>query len=164
VTGLSVNSVAAIFRKLRVYFWDAGIFADPYEGKDPREFDDDNLEYERRLLDFHFSRARDKRGLKSTWKEPDYHLAESQWRFGYMQLMVQRPSADVHPMMMSHLLEIIRLCGPVGSNPVNRKVGLLAKLRHMDQMVLWLERNAPGFNSEEQRAELKNIRSIKPKR
>lgn len=160
-TGLSLNSVAAIFQKVRVYFFEAGLFMDPYEGKDPETFEGDNEEFELRLLTYHFERIRDKRGLKSPIHKPDYHLAESHWRFNFHVIRERRPDADFHKMMLTHLLDIIRICGPVGRPPVNRKAGLRAVLGQQDQFLIWLERNAPGFD-DASRDELRDIRSILP--
>ena len=162
-TGLSANSVTAIFRKLRVYFWEVGLFTDVYEGLDPREAVSDAPTFELALLDFHIGRYRDKRGLKSPVSEPDYHFAESHWRFQFKVMALHRPGIDVRPMMMEHLLEIIRLCGPVGRKPGNRMAGLQAVARQMDQRLRWMERNDPGFTEPEQRAELQAIRAIRPK-
>jgi len=158
--GLSPNSIVAIFRALRIYFTEVGLFFDIYSGGDPREHVGDNESFELRLLAFHLGRVRDKRGLKSEWGQVDYHLAESYWRFHLAILMDQRPSEQVRAMMLSHLLEIIRICGPVGRKPVNRKAGLLAVMRQMDQRTLWLERNSRSFRA--QRAELRAISAIHP--
>lgn len=35
-TTLSVNSISAIYGKLRKFFFDCGLFNDPYRGPDPR--------------------------------------------------------------------------------------------------------------------------------
>jgi hypothetical protein len=156
-TGLSVNSAAAIFRKLRGYFTEAGLFVDYYTMGDMDAPENENLEFERRLLEFHFSRIGEKRGLAAPPDGPDYHFAESCWRFDYQVLRDQRPSDAVYAMMLVHLLEIIRLCGPVGGKPTNRKVGLMAKLRQMDQRILWLERNGPAFRGDGRRAALREI-------
>lgn len=162
-TRLSTNSVNAIFRKLRVYFWDVGSFTDFYEGQDPRAVVSDAPTFERALLAFHIERYRNKRGLKSPWNEPDYHFAESHWRFQYALLTLNRPGVDVRPMMTEHLLEIIRLCGPVGRKPGNRLAGLKAVARQMDQRLQWMERNDPGFANPEDRAALRTIRNLPPK-
>jgi len=161
-TALSVNSVVAIFSKLRVYFFEIGLFTDYYEGCDPRSFEGGNEHFERELLAFHFGRIREKRGLRSKPGKPEYHFAESHWRFHFHVIRKQRLSANVHAMMLSHLLEVIRLCGPVGGRPGNREAGLRAILRQTDQRTLWLERNAPAFKSPEDRAMLKDIRAIQP--
>ncbi len=162
-TALSVNSVVAIFSKLRVYFWEVGLFTDYYDGQDPRNFEGGNEHFERELLAFHFGRVREKRGLRSSAGKPDYHFAESHWRFHFHVIREQRLSADVHAMMLSHLLELIRVCGPVGGRPGNREAGLRAILRQTDQRTLWLERNAPAFRSSQDRAMLKDIRAIQPR-
>jgi hypothetical protein len=157
-TRLSVNSVAAIFAKLRVYFTEAGLFSNPVEVG----MFADNEEFEMRFLEFHTGRVKEKRGLRSPPNGTDYHTCESHWRFHFYMLMIQRPSESVHAMMLNHLLEIMRICGPVGSKPVNRKEGLLAAFRHMDQRLLWLERNSQDYRSMAYRQELKSIRAIRP--
>jgi hypothetical protein len=159
-TNLSANSVVAIFRKLRIYFTDIGQFTDFYEGQNPLAYDSDNPMFEKGLLAFHLRRVREKHGLKSPAHEPDYHFAESHWRYHFYVLSLERPSGQVHAMMFSHLLEIIRLCGPIGTRPVNRRAGLLAVMHQMEQRILWLERHGPGFRSAHLRNELKSIRSL----
>jgi hypothetical protein len=162
VTRLSVNSVHAIYRKLRVFFFEAGLFTDFYEGEDPAKFESDNPRFERDLLAFHLDRVGAKRGLRSPSSEPPYHFAESCWRYDFKVLMKERPSEAVHAMMLSHLLEIIRLCGPVGSAPSNLNAGALAIGRQIDQRILWLERSAPGFADADIRARLRAARAIGP--
>lgn len=161
-TRLSVNSVHTIYRKLRVFFFDVGLFTDFYEGQDPAEFVSDNPRFERDLLAFHLGRFAAKRGLRSPASEPPYHFAESCWRYDFKVLMEQRPSEAVYAMMLSHLLEIIRLCGPVGSTPSNRIAGARAIARQIDQRILWLERNAPGFADADIRSGLRAARAIEP--
>lgn len=159
-TGLSINSTNILFRKLRVFFYETHLFTDIYGGQDPTTLESDNPVFERDLIEFHFRRVREKRGVRSPWSEPDYHFAESHWRYHFHVLMAQRPSDRVHAMMFGHLLEIIRLCGPVSKKPMNRRAGLLAVMRQMDQRILWLERNAPRFRADSLRQELKEIREI----
>lgn len=157
-TGLSVNSVHAIFRKIRVFFFEAGLFQDYYGGQDPVSFQSANPFFEKKLLKFHFGRIGAKQGLKSPDNEPPYHFAESCWRFDFKVMAEQRQSDHVLQMMQAHLLEIIRLCGPIGAPPRNKEQGLLAVLRQADQRILWLERNAPGYTDQAKRAELRAIR------
>jgi hypothetical protein len=162
VTRLSVNSVHAIYRKLRVFFFDTGLFRDFYEGKDPLEYESDAPSFERDLIAFHLERIRARRGLRSPTSEPPYHFAESCWRYDFKVLMDQRPSETAYAMMLGHLLEIIRLCGPIGLAPSNRHAGALAIARQIDQRVLWLERNAPGFADADIREGLRATRAINP--
>jgi hypothetical protein len=163
-TGLSVNSVAHIFRSLRVFFFEVGLFTDFYNGEDPAEWsgDDETDEYEFHLLEYHFARERTKRGFRIAKDGKDYHLAESEWRFGFDMLRRQRPDADFRPMMLAHLLKLIRLCGPVGANPLHRRAGLIEIFRQHDQRTAWLERSAPEFRDPRSRAELREIRTIQP--
>ena len=155
---LSTNSITALYAKLRLFFAEVGLFTDP--GR--IGMFDGNEEFERRFLAFHLSRVSDKRGMRSPQDGPDYHMAESHWRFHFHMLMTQRQTESVHAMMMAHLTELVRLCGPVGTKPVNPMSGSLALLRQMDQRALWLERNALDFRSPEQRAELQSILAIQP--
>lgn len=160
-TGLSANSIAALFGKLRVFFHAVGLFTE-YPAQALFGTADENPEYELELLTFHLKRIRAKRGLKIRPGQPDYHFAESHWRFQYHMMTRQRADAPVHAMMAAHLLELIRLCGPVGAPPVNRTAGLMTIARQMDQRLLWLERNAPSFKSPEDRAMLRDIWKIQP--
>jgi hypothetical protein len=159
-TGLSINTTHAIYRKLRVFFYEVGLFLDFYEGKDPVAFESGDPHGEFALLEFHFARIRAKRGLKSPADEPPYHLAESWWRYQFKMLMNERPSAAVHAMMVANLLELIRICGPVGAPPRNLEAGALAIVRQIDQRIAWLRRNAPGFADIETRKTLMQIEAI----
>jgi len=159
-TRLSVNSVSAIFRKLRVYFTEAGLFTDFYEGHDPLTHDSGLITTEHSLLAFHIARVRVHNGLKSPATEPDYHFAESHWRYHFHVMARERPSGEVHAMMFGHLMEIIRLCGPIGTRPANRRAGLMAIARQMDQRIAWLERNAPGFNDAALRSGLREAKAV----
>ena len=159
-TGLSANSVVGIFRKLRRFFMGVGLFTDIYEGADPTTHWDNDPQFEKGLLEFHFARVRRHRGLAPAAGEPDYHFAESHWRYHFAVLKRERPSAPVGAMMLAHLMEIIRLCGPVGAKPANPQAGYEAIMRQMDQRIAWLERNAPGFATAAQRMKLKDLRKI----
>lgn len=158
-TGLSINSTHAIYRKLRVFFFEVGLFLDFYGGRDPTEYDSGNPLEEFRLLEFHFARIRAKRGLKSPANEPPYHLAESWWRYQFKVMKEERRS-EVHAMMLAHLLELIRLCGPVGAPPHNLEAGALAVARQIDQRTAWLRRSAPGFADDKSRMALADIEAI----
>lgn len=132
--GLSINSVAGIFRKLRVYFFEVGLLRDFYEGRDPlEESEPEDVRFEHDLLTFHLARVREKNGLKSPMSEPDYHFAESHWRYHFHVMASERADAPIQKMMLAYLLEIIRICGPVGTKPGNRRAGFLAVMRQMDQ-------------------------------
>ena len=144
-TGLSVNSVQAIFRKIRVYFYEVGLFQDICEGKDPHEGDTSEPVFGRALQAFHSRRHSAKRGLNAPDNQPDYYFAESYWRYDYHITERERTSEALHDMMLAHLLEIIHACGPIGTKPENQHAGLLAILRQMDQRVTWLSRNAADF-------------------
>lgn len=157
---LSANSIDALYSKLRVYFYDAGLFMDIYEGGDPREgstLADD--EFEIRLIEFHMKRVAAKRGLTDILATPAYHFSESHWRFHYAVMIEGRSSGAIHRMMFAHLLEVIRHCGPVGASP-ERKEGLTLSLRHMDQRLLWMERNSVRFADPETRAQFREVRTL----
>ena len=159
-TRLSVNSVHTTFRQLRVFFFEVGLFQDFYAGQDPETYQSDNPMFERDLLEFHLSRVSEKRGLKSPVDEPPYHFAESCWRYDFKVLMDQRSSSDVRAMMLAHLLELLRLCGPLGGTPRNLESGGRAIMRQADQRILWLSRNAPDFRDPSVRAGLAEAYSI----
>ena len=156
-TRLSVNSVQAIFQKLRIYFFEVRLFMDFYDGDNPESYESDNPLFEFHLLEFHFQRVRDKMGLRSPSTEPPYHFAESCWRYDFKVMMDERSSGNIYTMMESHLLEIIRCCGPIGRPPSNIATGARLIERQFKQRVLWLERNAPGFNTPERRAVLRAL-------
>ncbi|EJJ27311.1 hypothetical protein [Rhizobium sp. CF142] len=158
---LSINSISVIWGKLRKFFFEVGLFMDIYQGGDPA--DGSALaepEFERRLIEFHLKRSAAKRGLNSPPSEPDYHFAESHWRFHFAIMNEGRATEAVHAMMFGHLLEIIRICGPVGSKPLNQKQGLLAVFRQMEQRLLWMERNSQDYRLPTRRRELRSIREI----
>lgn len=158
---LSANSISTLYGKLRVYFYEAGLFTDIYEGRDPGEGSRlAGNEFERRLIDFHFARVGAKRGLDEKRGGPPYHFSESHWRFHYAVLAEGREPDAIHRMMFNHLMEIILCCGPVGAAPKNRKQGHQIALRQFDQKLLWLERNAAAFKNERTRAEIRSIREI----
>lgn len=115
---LSANSISGIYAKLRQFFFDYGLFSDPYHGGDPREglpyegFAD--LEY--LILAYHFDRVAKKRGnLHSGMEEPDYHFAESNWRFDHLALRTERGTEFANRRMYATLLRFIRRFGPVGA-------------------------------------------------
>lgn len=157
-TRLSVNSVHAIFRKLRVYFYDVGLFQDFYEGKDPLAVETDMPDFEYDLINYHLKRYGEKHGFKSPSTEPHYHFAESHWRYDFEIMRRERDSDAIYEMMMAHLVEIIRICGAVGSKPTNREAGLHAVLRQMEQRIAWLERNAKRFQNDAMRSALNLLR------
>src|SRR5262249_41276546 len=81
---LSANSIQAIYRKLRRYFFEAGHFTDIYQGGDPRQGSAlATGEFERPLIEFHMRRFAAKRGADDAQEGPPYHFAESHWRFHY---------------------------------------------------------------------------------
>ncbi|MCB9992253.1 MAG: hypothetical protein H6873_01200 [Hyphomicrobiaceae bacterium] len=157
---LSVNSAHAIYRKLRVFFYEVGLFLDFYAGQDPETFESDNPVFEKALLEYHFERIGRHRGLRSPATEPPYHFAESCWRYDFYVMMQERPADTVYAMMQRHLLELIRLCGPVGARPRNLPAGARAVMRQAGERIAWLKRNAPGFRDEDIRAGLSEALSI----
>lgn len=163
-TGLSANSVQAIYARLRVFFTDVGLFLDIYAGGDPRDGSpegEDMEGFEYRLIPFHFKRMKAKRRVRETQvTEIDYHWNESFWRFHFSILQTARPTQTeaIHRMMYAHLLAMIRLCGPVGAKPRNRRKALQLQIQQLDQRALWLARNAPEFSDEQSRAQLNELR------
>lgn len=162
---LSVNSISAIYAKLRRFYFDYGLFGDPYKGGDPREgFAREGFEdVEHKLLTLHLERVAAKHGQPDTvMGEPDYHLSESNWRFGFDDLMKQRGPELVQRMMYAHLMEFLRRFGPVGARQPptvdERRAGLTLALEQFDRTVLWMERNAEKFRDVEKRSELRRLR------
>ncbi|WP_375412998.1 hypothetical protein [uncultured Bradyrhizobium sp.] len=155
MTGLSVNSVNDLYRKIRIYFYDAGLFMNFYGGAGPARYDpDDHKDFERTLLRFHRNRLRSRRGVRETPGAPNYHLAESWWRFDFAMILRERPSDSVYDMMVAQLLAIIRVAGPIGRHPKNPAARSRVIARLVDQKILWFLRNAPGFANPELRAGL----------
>jgi hypothetical protein len=159
-TGLSINSVHALYRKLRVFFFEVGLFLDYYQGEDPVSFEGDNPVEEHRILSFHLARNGAMHGLRSPTSEPPYHFAESCWRYDFHVMMAERPDEAVYGMMERHLLELIRLCGPIGARPRNRAGGLRTVMRQADERIAWLRRSAHGFRDEVLRAGLTDALSV----
>lgn len=159
---LSANSIGAIYWKLRKFFTELGIFEDIYRGGDPKDGTPKGEDYEGfefRLLSFHLQRVKDKRRMKrTTLDEVDYNWCESFWRFHYSILTDGRVSDAVNRMMYAHLLAQIRLCGPVGAALQKREEGMRLNHHHLNQRLLWLERNAPNFRDQHARQELRAAR------
>jgi hypothetical protein len=163
-TGLSINSVHALYRKLRVFFFEVGAFQDFYAGADPETYQSEDPGFERALLSFHLARYARRHGLKSPATEPPYHFAESCWRYDFYLMMQERPSEAVFAMMQRHLLELIKLCGPIGAVPRKRLEGIQTVMRHADERIDWFRRNAPSMRDDQSRAELSAARAITDKR
>lgn len=159
-TGLSINSANAIFQKLRRYFYDVGLFIDLYQGEDPMTVEIDDPAFEAQVLAFHMARLGVRRGVKESGAAPPYHFAESCWRYDFQRMMIERPSDAVYAMMQKHLLELIRLCGPIGQAPKKRLEGLRAVMRQADERIDWFSRSAPGYRDADSRAGLADARAI----
>ena len=165
---LSANSITTIYAKLRQFFFDYGLFNDPYKGGDPRaglpyqDFED--VEY--LILAFHLDRVKQKRGsLDCRMDEPDHHFAESNWRFDYLALRSERGIEFAERRMYATLLRFIRRFGPVGAKDKptvrDRLAGSAFALDLMFESVLWLERNSAKFRDPEKRAELREMRDVR---
>ena len=155
---LSANSIGAIYAKLRKFFFDYGLFNDPYKGGDPRE----GLPYEgfeeveEGILLFHFLRTKEKHGaLDSPLANSFHHLAETNWRFDYLGLRNHRPDELVDRKMYADLMLFIRCFGPVGGKDIptleDRIAGTQLALEFIHESVLWRRRNAPKLNLPEKR-------------
>lgn len=162
---LSANSINGIYSKLRKFFFDYGFFSDPYRGRDPREGfpDPENKDVEYQLLKFHLSRVSQKRGkLDAPLLGPDYHLAESYWRFNFLVLMNERGDEAAQSVMYANLLEFISAFGPVGEpGPISREKRMAAGVlidQQLNRIILWLERNSAKFRDPIEKAELRKIR------
>ena len=163
---LSANSIGAIYAKLRRFFFDHGLFVDPYRGGDPRDGyergGDEEIEF--RMLDFHLRRVSAKHGsLDARPGEPDYHLAESYWRSHFSSLRDERGDEAVSRLMYDNLFEFVRRFGPVGSiTPIATAKLLAAKqlvLEQQDRRILWLERNASSLRDPDSRQALRQLRN-----
>lgn len=156
---LSITSIHAIYGKLRSFFTQSGLFTDPYRGGDPRNGLPEGEEiFEHRLINYYLNRNARKRGLPdTTLDEVDPHWNESHWRFHYWAMTEGQRADSVDRMMFSHLLAHIRLCGPVGAKPTNRRKGLELALYQMDERILWMERNAPKYKQKSLKDQLREI-------
>jgi hypothetical protein len=160
-TGLSHNSIHAIFHKLRVYFTQTGLFLDIYAGQELDKFDIGDPAFERLLLDYHFTRIRSKRGVRCPPNSSvDYHFAESYWRLGFKKMREQRPSEQIYSMMENNLVEIIRICGAVGGKPVNFEAGMEAVFHQIDKHLLWLKRSAPNYSAPHLREQIDDVLAV----
>lgn len=158
-TGLSPNAVEQIFRKLRVFCFEGGLFRDFYQGLNPVEIEGPRGPHERDLIRFHLARMEAKRGLKQPLTEPPYHFAESDWRYEYQVLIRERPSGEeaVRGMMLRHLVQFIRVCGPIGAPPESGIAGRLILMDQIAERARWLQRNAPGFSDPDLRLQLQRV-------
>jgi|GEM_PF-2072872 len=164
---LSANSITAIYGKLRKFFFDHGLFRDPYNGGDPRDglAVEGYADIEHLMLAFHLKRVKEKHGsLDAPLKGPDHHFAESVWRFDYHNIKAERGPDLVHRMMYEHLMQFVRRFGPVGARgPIPARVynqGLDLAFAQLDQVLLWLERNSVRFRVPEERAALRQLREL----
>jgi hypothetical protein len=162
---LSTNSISAIYTKLRRFFFELDLFRDLYAGRDPRDgiFVEGYHDVEHLILAFHLKRVADKRGqLNSGMDEPDYHFAESNWRFDFHVMMTERGDGPVQAMMYRNLLEFIQRFGPVGATPApspeRRAQARALATEQFNRMILWLERNSVKFRDADDRAELRSLR------
>jgi len=162
---LSANSINAIYAKLRKFFFAYGLFRDPYRGRDPREgFDVENVEdAEYYMLRYHLGRVASKRNrLDAPLNGPDFHFAESCWRFDFSMLEVERGPHLVQRLMYQNLMEFIRRFGPVGAksepSPQERREGVRLAMEQLDRLVLWLERNSVKFRDPGEKAQLRALR------
>lgn len=117
--GISSNTVQSIYRKLRVFFVEAGLFPLADEGPEGSEnFGDAPEAYSKGLAEFHRLRMLHKRGIRGSSLDKSYHLAESRWRlhYNYLQFKGVENFAD----LLEHdLLMVLELCGPLGGRPDN---------------------------------------------
>jgi hypothetical protein len=162
---LSTNSISAIYTKLRRFFFDLDLFRDLYAGGDPRDgiFAEGYEDVEHLILAFHLKRVAEKRGqLNAAMDEPDYHFAESNWRFDFHVMMTERGDEPARAMMYRNLLEFIQRFGPVGSprapSPQIRAQARALASEQFNRMILWLERNSVKFRDADDRAELRSLR------
>lgn len=161
---LSENSIAAIYGKLRSFFFNAGLFPDIYNGRSPDEGGREGHEVaEFALIEFHLNRNKAKRGsLDSAATGPDYHFSESCWRHSFEPLRMERPAEHINRLMMHQALAFVKRFGPVGSRlPLTldqRRQGLALALDQMNQRLIWLERNAGRFRDQGTRGELRALR------
>ena len=164
---LSANSIASVYAKLRAFFYELGLFHDPYAGRDPRdgyaEEGYDDIELMR--LRYHLARVAKKRGrLDAPLHGPDHHFAESHWRFDFEPLAQERGHEAVQPMMYNHLMEFVRRFGPVGKQmPVSQKArreALELVDEQLNRLILWMERNSVHFRDPHDREALKVMRTV----
>ena len=162
---LSLNSIAAIYQRLRAHYVKIGVFRDFYRDDYPpgaavnepvQEFE----AYERALLAFHLRRVSDMRGIKPQPAGIDHHFCESCWRFRFVPFFEGRPDESVHGMMFDELLTYVRVGGPIGTPTPNLQAVREIQLELLDRRVSWLERSSPEFKPEALRASLRDIRRL----
>ncbi len=157
---LSLNTINAIYIKIRTYFVALGIFRDFYEVPEGIEISDDD---EWRFLDFHLKRVARMKGLKPLKQaEIDLHLYESNWRHGYLVFADGQRDHHVNLMIYDDLISVIKLCGAINTTPQNHKAAHRLMNERLDQRLLWLERNSPLLKDSIHRKQLRAIKDINP--
>lgn len=160
---LSINSIVAIYQRLRMHYVKIGVFRDFYRDDNPDGAPDrgtiEEFEtYEHTLLAFHLNRVSRMRGIKPEPGAVDHHFCESCWRFRFVPFFEGRPDESVHTMMFDELLTYLRVGGPIGTPTPNLRAVREVQLELLDRRTAWLERSSPMFKSEELRASLREMR------
>lgn len=162
-TGLSLNSTAALYRKLRAYFMEAKLFLRQDLATGVAAIDElADPEFARAVQAFHDNRMRRQRGVRAGSDQADARMAESWWRYDFAMMLRERPSDTVYDMMVAHMLAVIRACGPVGTRPVVTEASARLLAEFIDQKIRWFQRNAPGFSAPDLRASLADSLDDRP--
>jgi len=162
---LSLNSIVAIYQRLRAHYVRIGVFRDFYRDDYPNGCTNEDMReafeaFEFGLLGFHMKRMSRMRGVKLGTVGADHHFPESCWRFRYAPFFEGRPSEPVHEMMFSELLAYIKAGGPVGANVPNLRAVRTCEIEHLNRKADWLGRNSETFKADCFRARLKAVRAL----
>lgn len=156
---LSLNSVAAIYQRLRAHYVRIGVFRNFYDDLDDPA-DAASEAYELELLEFHQARIGRMRGIKTDPVGLEHHFRESCWRFQVVPFFEGRAPETVHAMVLAELLAYLKVGGVVGVDTPDMLAIRQCQLHFLDRRVAWLERNSAAFVSNDLRQSLKAIRSL----
>lgn len=156
---LSLNSIAAIYQRLRAHYVRIGVFRNFYEDlEDPTDTASESYELE--LLEFHRARIGRMRGVKADPVGSDHHFRESCWRFQVEPFFEGRAPETVHAMIFAELFAYLKFGGPIGADTPDMLAIRQCQLQFLDRRVAWLERSSVEFSADDVRQSLKAIRSL----
>ncbi len=156
---LSLNSVNAIYMKIRRYFVELGHFPDIQVDQEELEFSDEiAVDSDEAFIRFHRNRMSRKYGLVKNADIHGLHRCESCWRYVNLELLNDGRDTNIPRMMYRDLIALIRICGPLGSPITNLDKALEYRRQRVEQRLLWLQRNSTRHKSVELRALLTRLK------